>query len=61
MNLPQIDIRRKTCDIGNWKLKCLFLDISSTHIDTLVPSLYQSVESLDCVVLDTSAPTFERP
>jgi hypothetical protein len=39
-----MDINRKTCDIRNWK-KNLFLDIFSTNIDTLVPSLYQCVET----------------
>jgi hypothetical protein len=39
-----MDIKRKTCDIGIWK-KNLFLDISSTNIDTLVPSLYRYVET----------------
>jgi hypothetical protein len=38
------DIKRKTYDIRTWK-KLLFLDISSTNIDTLVPSLYQCVET----------------
>jgi hypothetical protein len=48
-----MDIKRKTCDIRTWK-KHLFLDISSTNIDTLVSSLYQCVEtrsmekSFDC-------------
>jgi hypothetical protein len=41
---PQMDIKRKTCDIRTWK-KQLFLDISSTNIGTLVPSLYQWVET----------------
>jgi hypothetical protein len=39
-----VDIKRKTCDIETWK-KRLFLDISSTNIDTLVPSLFQCVET----------------
>jgi hypothetical protein len=38
-----MDIKRKTCDIRTWK-KHLFLDISSTNIDTRVPSLYQCFE-----------------
>jgi hypothetical protein len=38
-----MDIKRKTCDIRTWR-KHLFLDISSTNIDTLVPSLYQCAE-----------------
>jgi hypothetical protein len=37
-------IKSKTCDIRTCK-KHLFLDISSTNIDTLVPSLYQCVET----------------
>jgi hypothetical protein len=37
-------MKRKTCDIRNWK-KHLFLDIFSTNTDTLVPSLYQCVET----------------
>jgi hypothetical protein len=45
VNGSQIDIKRKTCDIRTWK-KHLFLDISSTNIDTLVPSLYQCVRHL---------------
>jgi hypothetical protein len=36
--------KRKACDIQTRK-KNLFLDISSTSIDTLVPSLYQCVET----------------
>jgi hypothetical protein len=39
-----MDIKRKTCDIETWG-KHLFLGISSTNIDTLVPSLYQCVET----------------
>jgi hypothetical protein len=37
-------MKRKTCNIRNWT-KYLFLDISSTNIDTLAPSLYQCVET----------------
>jgi hypothetical protein len=40
-----MDIKRKICDIRNWGKKHLFLDISSTNTDTLVPSLYQYVET----------------
>jgi cytidylate kinase len=40
----QRDMKRKTSDIQTWK-RNLFLDISSTNIDTLVPSLYQCVET----------------
>jgi hypothetical protein len=39
-----MDIKPKTCDIRTYK-KHLFLDISSTNIDTFVPSLYQCVET----------------
>jgi hypothetical protein len=39
-----MNIKRETCDMRTWK-KRLFLDISSTNIDTLVPSLYQCVET----------------
>jgi hypothetical protein len=42
--MSQMDIKRKTCDIQTWG-KHLFLDMSSTNIDTLVPSLYQCVET----------------
>jgi hypothetical protein len=44
VNRSQIDIKRKTCDIRSWK-KHLFLEISSTNTDTLVPSLYQCAET----------------
>jgi hypothetical protein len=39
-----MDIRHKICDTRTWK-QHLFLDISYTNIDTLVPSLYQCVET----------------
>jgi hypothetical protein len=39
-----MDIKRKTCDIRTWKKLNFFLDIS-TNIDTLVPLLYQPVET----------------
>jgi hypothetical protein len=66
-----MDIKRKTYDTRTWK-KRLFLDISSTNIDTLVPSLYQcaetcSIEAFGLLSQDTSAPgrassaTFQRP
>jgi hypothetical protein len=35
---------RKTCDIRTLK-QHFFLDISFTNIDTLVPSLYQCIET----------------
>jgi hypothetical protein len=40
----QMDIKRRTYDIRTWE-KHLFLDISSANIGTLVPSLYQCVET----------------
>jgi hypothetical protein len=62
VNRSQMDVKRKACDIRTWE-KHLFLDISSTNIDTLVPSLYQCVEtrsikSSDCCV-STSAPPIQ--
>jgi hypothetical protein len=39
INRSQMDIKCKTCDIQTWK-KLVFLNISSTNTDTLVPSLY---------------------
>jgi hypothetical protein len=44
VNRSHMDIRRRTYDIRTWK-KHLFFHISSTNIDTLVPSLYQCVET----------------
>jgi hypothetical protein len=44
LNRSKMDIKRKTCDIRTWK-KHLFLDISSANTDTVVPSLYQCVET----------------
>jgi hypothetical protein len=44
VNKSQMHIKRKTCDIRTWQ-KHLFLDISSTNIDTLVPSLCLCVET----------------
>jgi hypothetical protein len=69
VNRSQMDMKRETCDIRTWEH--LFLDISSTSTDTLVPSLYQCVETRSrdvflTVVSVTSAPgressaTFER-
>jgi hypothetical protein len=40
-----MDIKRKTCDIRTWKKNTVFLNISSTILDTLVPPLYQNLES----------------
>jgi hypothetical protein len=53
-----MDIKCKTCDTEpGINIHVVFLDISSTNIDTLVPSLYQCVErSLLTVVSATSAP-----
>jgi hypothetical protein len=57
-----MDIKRKTYDIQTWK-KHLLLGTFSTNIDTLVPSLYQCVEtrsrSILIVVSATSAPPFQ--
>jgi hypothetical protein len=55
-----MDIKRKTCDIRTCE-KHLYLYISSTNIDALVPSLYQcaktrSIEVFFTAVSDTSAP-----
>jgi hypothetical protein len=62
-----MDVKRNTCDIRTWK-KHLFLDISSTNIDTLAPSRRNPQRrSLFTVVSATSArgralsATFERP
>jgi hypothetical protein len=44
VNRSQMGIKRKICDIRIWK-KHLFLEIFSTNIDTLVPSLYRCVET----------------
>jgi hypothetical protein len=44
VNRAQMDIKRKTPDIITCK-KHIFLDICSTNTDTLVPSLYQCVET----------------
>jgi hypothetical protein len=41
-----MDMKRRTCDIRKWGGgKHLFLGVSSINIDTLVPSLYQCVET----------------
>jgi hypothetical protein len=50
VNSSQMDIKRKTCDIRTRK-KYLFLDMSSTNTETLVPSLYQCVEPRSIEVL----------
>jgi hypothetical protein len=53
VNRLQMDIKCKTYDIQTWN-KPLFLDISSTNIDTLVPTLYHWV-----VASGTCAPPFQ--
>jgi hypothetical protein len=63
VNKLQMDIKHKICDIRTWK-KHLSLDISSTNIDTLVPSLCQGVETCSTEVFltvasATSAPPFQ--
>jgi hypothetical protein len=50
VNRSQMGIKLKTHDIGTWE-KHLFLDISSANIDTLVPSLYQHVETRTTEIL----------
>jgi hypothetical protein len=62
--MSQMDIKRKSCDNRTWQKKSLFLDISFTNIDTLVPSLYQCVEVrkyriILTVFSATSAPLFQ--
>jgi hypothetical protein len=44
VNRSQMDIKHKTCDIRICK-KYLFLDMSTTNINTLLPSLYQCIET----------------
>jgi hypothetical protein len=58
-----MNIKRKTRRIRSWE-EHLFHDISSTNIDTLVPLLYQCVETRSMeaffnTVPATSAPPFE--
>jgi hypothetical protein len=55
-----MDIKRKTYDIRTWK-KYLFLDISSTNIDTLVQSLYQCVATRCIEVFLTVSATSAFP
>jgi hypothetical protein len=43
-NRSQTHIKRKACNVRTWK-EHLFFNISSTNIDTLVPSLCQWVET----------------
>jgi hypothetical protein len=49
VNRSQMDINRKTFDIRTWK-KHLLLHIPSINIGTLVPSLYQCIETLSIEV-----------
>jgi hypothetical protein len=44
LNRSQMHIKHKICVIRTWK-EHLFLDISSTNTDTLVPLLYQCVKT----------------
>jgi hypothetical protein len=39
-----MDIKHKTCDIRTWKTH-LFLEMSSTNIDTHVSPVYQCIET----------------
>jgi hypothetical protein len=43
VNGSQIDSEHKACDIRTWR-KHLFLNVTSTNIDTLVQLLHQCVE-----------------
>jgi hypothetical protein len=52
-----MDIKRKTCHIRTCE-KHLFLDISSTNIRTLVPSLYECVETRSIEVISEMSATF---
>jgi prephenate dehydratase len=51
INMSQMNIKCKTCDIRIWE-KQLFLDISSTNTEALVPSLYQCIETHSTEVFD---------
>jgi hypothetical protein len=57
LNRTQMDVKRKIYDIRIWE-KHSFLDISSTNIDTLVPSLYQCVETRSIEVCSVVSTTF---
>jgi hypothetical protein len=54
VNRPQMDINRKTCDIRT--CRSLFLDISSTKIDTIIPSLYQCVKTCSLLTIVSATP-----
>jgi hypothetical protein len=58
VNRSQMNTTRKRSEIRTCKNN-LFLGITSTNIDTLVPSLYQCVETRSIKVSSTSAPPFE--
>jgi hypothetical protein len=45
-----MDIKRKICDVRTWT-NHPFLDIPSTIVDTLAPSLYQWVETCSIEVI----------
>jgi hypothetical protein len=45
VNISQMDIKRKTCDIRTWKKMNFSTYPPSTLIDTPVPSLYQCAET----------------
>jgi hypothetical protein len=61
VNRSQMDVKRKTCDIRTLKKNILFLHISSVNFDTLVPSLYQCVETLSTEVLSTVVSATSAP
>jgi hypothetical protein len=54
LNRSQMDIKRKASSVRTWK-KRLFLDMTSTNVDTLVPSLYQCVETLSTEISTSSS------
>jgi hypothetical protein len=60
VNTSQMDMKRKTCDIRTWK-NHLFPDISSTYTDTLVPSLYQCVETRSIEVFSLFSQPLPHP
>jgi hypothetical protein len=60
VNRRQTDIKSKTCDILTWKNK-LFLDISSTNTDKIVPSLYQCFETRRIKVFWLLSQLFPQP
>jgi hypothetical protein len=61
VNRSQMAIKCRTCDLRTWKKKHLCLGICSTNIDTLVPSLYQCVETCSIeVFLDSCLSQFRN-